>query len=235
MKLLGTRYATFLATIGGETCVVKSQDFAPLELLPVKCHRELLGHMLGRRLGLPVPPVRLLVDDVLGRISAQKFLGDARRLRPENFSELMMSVTGFRILLLDLLIANSDRRGDNLLSLGELVIPVDYNVAFAMETSGDRKQIFDPIVMRWFGIEGALRLGPSNWEQLRLEAMRAGALLSEEYLRYAVSQLRAPFIEAEESDQLEHRLLTRRARLLSDLDAWYSETVQPIVRMLQGA
>src|SRR5262245_52173983 len=130
VRCVGKRFGTWVETLDGVEHVWKSMDFAPPGREPSACYRELLGFQLGSRLGLAMLETRLFRHPVYGRVSVQRMIRGARPAGAAERQALALATTGLRILLLDLLARNPDRRAANLLVAGAVVFPIDFNVAF---------------------------------------------------------------------------------------------------------
>src|SRR6266545_4239993 len=115
MQVIGTRFSTWVGSFNGADHVWKAMDVSLPNRKPSSCFRELLGFRLGSRLGLAVPATRLVYDERYGRVSVQRVIAGARSPTPGEQHALATSRTGLRILLLDLLCRNHDRRPANLL------------------------------------------------------------------------------------------------------------------------
>lgn len=230
MNLIGTQYATFQAG----TSLVKVQDFVVPDRLPVRCYREALGCRLGARLGLSVPPAELVVDPVFGRVSIQPWLASARAPSTGRLADFRFEPDGIRTLLLDLLIANPDRRNANLLQLDELIVPIDFNVAFGFASDVPRVEDPDLTIMRWFGTRGVLALPRNGLVAIETEIARLEHLLDERYIRAAARSLSERFIDAPERERLTRGLLDRRAQLGAWIREWWHRTVVPLHRLNEG-
>jgi len=228
LKLIGSRYSTFLVDIDDQRCLVKTMDLDVPDRRPVQCHRELLGYLLATRLGLAVPPTSLLEHPVWKRVSVQRWIEDARPLTLEERQTLRLEPTGLRILLLDLLIANRDRSVANLLTARGVVFPIDFNVAFAFGVESARLDEPNSMIMRWLDIGGVLALRHDHLAALLVEIDRALHLVSMEFVHYAVGQLPEAFLAPGERQQLIAGLRTRRSALATWIQTFWRETVAPL-------
>jgi hypothetical protein len=227
MNLIGTRYATFHAG----PWLVKAQDLKVPDRLPVICYREALACALGTRLGLTIPVTHLVEHPEHGRIATQPWLDHARPPSPQQLADLRFAPTGIRILLLDLLIANSDRRDDNLLDLGGTIAPIDFNVSCAFAREGGRYEPPDMTIMRWFGTAGVLGLPRDGLATLTGEIERFEHLISEPYLHFACERLPDAFIDELERKRLVQALVLRRRDIGAWLRDWWHRTVEPFHRL----
>ena len=230
MNLVGTRYATFL----DRDLLVKAEDLEVPERLPVRCYREALGARLASRLGLASPPGELLVDLDRGRLFKRPWLFRAATPGKGDLAALLSSPEGLRILLLDVLIANHDRRVDNLLVLEGQLIPIDFNVAFGFATGRAPSEPADTTIMRWFGTRGVLALHRDVRQRLDEEISRLLHLLGEPYIHWAVAQIPDVFISPEERLLLLEGLLFRREHLASWINDWWDMTVAPLHRITEA-
>lgn len=228
MRLLGRKYATVLDATDGELTVLKLEDCEVEGRSPVRCHREYLGHRLGARLGLAVPRTRLLVHPRYGRASAQVYLAGARPVTSSEMRALARSRVGLRILLLDLLTANSDRREDNLLLRGDTVFPIDYNVAFAYANEGARPIPIAALLMRWVGIDGALLFGTGERRMLQEELSRLEGLIADGFVRAVVAEIDPAFLRPGEAARLAREICARRSALRVAVDAWWRTSIRPL-------
>jgi hypothetical protein len=232
--LLGSRFATWLTMHDGELAVVKSMDVAPPHRETSPCWREFLGWRLGTRLGLAVPVTQLDYDPCMGRISVQRFIAGARPSTAAEFGELIVTRRGFRILALDFVARNPDRRPENVLVRGDVVFPIDFNVAF--DHTGDTlaQHEVNTFVSRMFQVDGIGRLvklqAPAFVDELR----RAEQLLSYAYLAHAVDGISSVFITEAQREELIRGLNRRRDALVSAMQQWWAETVLPLQRLLGG-
>jgi len=232
LKPVGTRFATFLAQVAGRPAIVKAEDYTVAELRPVRVHREWLGARLASRIGLAVPATRLAVHPVVGRLSVQDFVTGARRISAEELRRVATTPEGLRIMLFDVLIANHDRRPDNLLILGNAVLAIDFNVGF------DFAEVpigWSPttLMQLWLGIDGMLAFRPDDRQRLDDEAARIEALLDENYLADTVAAIGEAFLPGSERALLLEGLLARRRTLRRwALDFW-TQHIAPIHRLLE--
>lgn len=223
MNLIGARYATFHA---GDW-LVKCEDFSVRERLPVRCYREYLAVRLGSRLGLSIPATELVVDPRYGRVAVQRWLHGASAPSPGALDAARFTPLGIRILLLDLLVANTDRQLRNLLVLDGELVPIDFNVAFAFAGGRPCEQP-QQTIMRWFGTHGVMELPHEGLTTLDVEIMRFEQLVSERYVRFVVGQLPDNFLRDRERDSLERGLLARRAAIGTWIRDWWHTAVAPI-------
>jgi hypothetical protein len=232
MRLIGTRFSTWRVRLGGADHVLKSMDFVPPGREPSLCFRDFLGYRLGSRLGLAVPATRLLRHPRWGRCSAQLWIAGARPPTAAEQRRLAPAAAGLRILLLDLLSRNGDRRADNLLVAGPAVFPIDFNVAFDFPDDGLSYEECRDQIMRWFGLAGVLGLGPGDRDRLLGEGRRLAGLLSDPYLNFALGLVDDPFLSGPDRARLLACLRRRRDALGPSLARWWDETVNPLHRLL---
>ena len=232
--MVGARFATWLATYHGVASVVKSMDVAPPDRETSLCWREFLGARLGTRLGLAVPHTLLQRDPALGRISIQRFIAGARRCLPAELRDLCTTPRGMRILMLDIVARNPDRRPENVLVLGDAVFPIDFNVAF--NYAGDTAAWCEmhSFVSRSFQLDGIGRLLAHNASIMIDEARRAEHLLTDAFLTHVLREIDRGFISGEERDALLVGLQRRRNALVATLQRWWDETITPLQRLLPG-
>jgi hypothetical protein len=232
--LLGSRFATWLTTHDGQLAVVKSMDVAPPHRETSPCWREFLGWRLGTRLGLAVPETQLRHDPHVGRISVQRFIAGARPSAVREFGELMVTRRGFRILALDFVSRNPDRRPDNVLVRGDVVYPIDFNVAFDYSGDSLAQSEVSTLVSRTFQIDGIVRLLKLQPSDFIDEIRKAQHLLSHEYLQHAIDGISSPFITQAQRERLIRGLQRRRDALVSTMQQWWAQTVSPLQRLLGG-
>ena len=226
MNLIGHKYATFR----DGPLLVKAQDLSVRGRLPVACYREALAYRLGTRLGLAIPPTELLTHPKHGRLSVQRWLEDARPPSQERLDCLRFEPTGIRILLLDLLVANADRRDENLIERDGTILPIDFNVAFAFAGATPRIEMPEMTIMRWFGTAGVLALPTDGMSHLEAQVASFEHLISDPYIRFAVAQLPDEFVTAPERERLQQGLASRRAAMATWLRDWWQRTVEPLHR-----
>ncbi len=227
MLLIGDRFCTLLETINDTRMVIKAQDLDIPDREPVRCYREYLGYCLGTRLGLSIPKTRLLLHPRYGRISAQYFVKEAQSMSEIEQRTLVISSLGFRIILFDLLCGNHDRRLDNLLTAHGIVMPIDFNVAFSFNEPVKFIEL-NLLIMRWFGIEGALCLRPHDWKLLSLEIKRLEHLLDRRYLNRCLDEIDPLFLPTCERNWLFKHLTGRLQLLYPSLEYWWQTTITPL-------
>lgn len=230
MILIGTRFATFR----DEGFLVKSEDLHVPERSPVRCYREALGFMLASRLGFAVPPATLRQHPHHGRVVTRRWLQAAHVATDTELAALAPSAQGVRVLLLDLLVANRDRRRDNILMMNGELMPIDFNVAFGFADETARTEPPDQTIMRWFGLENVLALPHGVRATFDTEAARFHHVLDERYLRWSVAQVPDDFLTSDERSRVLAGLLTRRACLSSWLADWWRAAVEPIHRITEA-
>lgn len=229
MLLLGNKFCTFLEVIDGKYAVLKAQDYCIPDREKVFCFREYLGYCLGTRLGLVIPRTQLLLHSHYGRVSAQQYVSEAKPVSRAMQRSLATSTLGFRIMLLDLVCGNHDRRLDNLIEVNGTILPIDFNVAFVFKrpTSLFHAEV-NTLVMRWFGIEGALTLQPDDRVRLLKEIERLEQLLNNQYLHYCLNEIEPLFLSVNERHWLFEQLMRRRQLLHSTIDQWWDKTIAPL-------
>jgi hypothetical protein len=232
MYVVGRRYSTWVDAIDGVDYVWKSMDVAPPGREPSLCFREFLGFCLGSRLGLAVPATELRCDRRYGRVSVQRLIVGSRAPMVEEQRAVATSTSGVRILLLDLVIRNPDRRAANLLLAGNTVFPIDFNVAFDFDGDGLAYAEFRDLIMRWIGLPGVLRLLPTDRACFQEEARRMEHLLSTPYLTYTLNLVDDRFLSADDRTRLRLGLERRRDAVGPMLERWWHETVRPLHRLL---
>ena len=232
--LLGSRFATWLTTCGDVPCVVKSMDVAPPQREPSLCWREFLGWRLATRLGLAVPVTQLRHDPQLGRISLQSFVAGARTVTASEREAMVTTPRGHRMLALDFVARNPDRRPQNILVRGEVVFPIDYNVAF--DYAGDivRWDEVRSFLGRWFQVGGICRLAGLEWPNVLRQVRRVEYLLPDAFLQQAVGEIEPVFLETARRHELLAGLRRRREALRPTLERWWEETIVPLQSLLNG-
>jgi len=232
MQLLGSRFATWLTSCEGVEVVVKSMDSAPEEREPSLCWREFLGWRLGTRLGLAVPETQLALDPLWGRVSRQRFIANVRPVTTAEYQRIVTTLRGARILALDFIARNPDRRYANLLVRDDVVFPIDFNVAFDYADDAMTWDELRTCISRWFQIDGITTLATIDIAHLYAEARRAGALLTDAFLEHAVAQIDERFLPRPQRAEILDGMRRRRDALVPALQRWYSETVAPLRRLL---
>lgn len=230
MNLVGTRYATFL----DHDALVKCEDLCVPDRLPVRCYREALGARFASRLGFSTPPTELSVHPRHGRQVSRRWLADARTPDPHELASIAVTPAGILVLLLDLLVANHDRRTDNLLIAEGRIVPIDFNVAFGFASSDVRREPPDVTIMRWFGVAGALALRRDAIALFDHELARFHHLISEPYIHWSVAQLPDAFVAVDERTRLLEGLLLRRTCMGSWIHDWWYRTVAPVHRITEA-
>lgn len=232
MIVIGKRYATLLGKLDGQPVVVKLQDLPVDQRRPVVVHRELVGARLAERLGVPVPETRLAMHPHLGRLSLQRFVVGARPPSAGELAALRQSAPGWRLLLLDLVIGNHDRRIDNL-----IVTPAgswmafDFNVAFPFE---DCRRAEEPsmTIQRWMGLSAAT-LPKSQRTSINAEVARTQRLLADDFLDELLERVPAAFVSSAVRRRLLDGMVARRRALAGWIDHWWQTTVAPVHRLLR--
>jgi hypothetical protein len=232
--LLGSRFATWLDVCSEGLCVVKSMDVAPPGREVTACWREFLGNRLATRLGLAVPATQLQCDSRYGRVSVQRYIAGASAVTRSEFHRIALSRRGMRILSLDFISRNRDRRPANLLRRNDVVFPIDYNVAF--DFSGDTIRFGEAagMIARWFSLEGIARLKLSAWNDVYGEARRAERLLSDSFVEHAVALIPRAFLGRADRSVLLAGIRRRRDALTAILWQWWDDTVLPLNRLTKG-
>lgn len=226
--LIGTTYSTFLARRAGELVLLKSQDVHPPDREAVIGYREFLAHQLAVHVGLAVPKVALVEDQVLGRCSAHRWIANARQIDPATQQVFATTPLGMRLLAFDLLINNHDRSRANLLCAGATVHPIDHNVAFqAVAASLDRQ--VNRHVLNWFGIEAVVGIDGSVGGALLHEIARIGDLIDDGYLERVLSMVPSRFLDRHEGQEIKNWLRDRRDRLELTTARWWTWNIQPVV------
>jgi hypothetical protein len=228
MLVVGTTSAAILARAGDRLSVLRGEDLTIPGRRPARAYREYLGTRLGRRLGLACPRTVLASHAALGRLAIQDLV-DAAAMAPEELVRLRRSDVGHRVLVLDAICANPDRRPANLLGDGADVVPIDFEAAFGEAAA-------DAIADRWFGIEGIVELRPHDGLRIAAEAQRARRRLPADFLRSIVAEIPPAFIDGRERAEVAEGLVRRVGSVPDDLDDWWRRRVRPAHRLLgQGA
>jgi hypothetical protein len=222
MKLIGRNFSTWIDHSEGQIWVIKAMDLVPPKREPSLCFRDYLGFRLGARLGLAVPDTRLTHLEPYGRCSMHCFVEGAREVTDVQRQAVAASATGLKILLLDLLCRNRDRRHHNLLLAGGVYFPIDFNAAFCFANVGHEDSA--RIIMNWLGVGGARAVAARGREVLFRQVETARHLISERFLVYALSTIGEEFLCAAEREYLLHELIRRREDLPGYLDRWWQDT-----------
>lgn len=229
MILLGDKFCTFLDRINGVYTVIKAQDFCIPGREPVRCFREFLGYHMGERIGLAMIETQLILHPRYGRISAQYFVQEARRISQADRQTLATDTVGFKIMLLDLLCGNHDRRRDNILKANRTIFPIDFNVAFAF-----RRPLmfveFNAMVMRWLGLEGATTLDSMDRIRLTSEIAHLERRLNEHYLRSCLNAIHPAFLTLHEKRWLLGHLIQRLRLIRPAFEHWWETTIIPLFK-----
>lgn len=228
MRLIGRRFSTWIEHSLDMDWIIKSMDLVPPDREPSICYRDYLGFRLGARLGLAVPETRLDLLETYGRCSVQCCVPGAREVTSGEQQSLCASPTGLRIMLLDLLCRNRDRRLENLLLVGGVYFPIDFNVAFRFDDRPIPSAESSRIIMNWLGIEGALTTAARGWDALSRQVESVQNLLSEHFLTYAISSVGQEFLSGDERTRVLGELLRRRQALPAFLGRWWQETAIPL-------
>lgn len=232
-RLIGIRFNTWVEALDGVCYVWKSMDLVVPNREPSLCFREFLGYLIGSHLGLTIPETRLFQEKRYGRVSIQRLVTNARIFTTEEKRALAPTKTGVRILLLDLLSCNHDRRLDNILVSGNTIFPIDFNVAFAFEYDRLIYEEFRTIITQWFEIEGILNSKPSDLDFFLLETRRMRALLCDRNLNYIFSLIDSTFMSRDERMRLLKCLKRQRDMIELFLIRWWEETVEPLHLLLE--
>lgn len=229
MILLGDKFCTFMDRIDGVDAVIKAQDMRIPGRDSVRCFREYLGYCLGVGVGLAMIDTRLIRHPHYGRISAQQFVCTAQRISRADRLALATETVGFKIMLLDLVCGNHDRRRDNILTANGTVFPIDFNVAF-----GFRRPLmfaeFNTMVMRWFGLDGTLALQASDRVRLTSEISQLEDRLNESYLRSCLDAIHPAFLAVHEKRSLLEHLIQRLRLVRPAFEHWWETTITPLFK-----
>lgn len=227
MQLLGNRFCTFHDVLYGQQVIIKAEDFVVPHREQVRCFREYLGSLLAQRIGLPVPQTTLMQHERYGRISCQRFYPHARTISLAEMRAISATETGIRILLLDILCGNQDRRHENLIVRGTQLVPIDFNVAFAFKKKLSSTDI-NSWVGNWFGFETILALQPADWTKFSEELDFVLGRLDEQYLQKAVNYIDPHFLLFNERAWLLQHLLDRRNLLRGCIEEWWCSNVNAL-------
>jgi hypothetical protein len=228
MLVVGTTSAAVLARAGERFSVLRGDDLVIPGRRPARAYREYLGARLGTRLGLACPQTVLASHPSLGRLAVQDLV-DAAAILPADLPRLRRSDAGLRLLVLDAICANPDRRSANLLRGAGGLVPIDFEAAFGDVT-------IDVVADRWFGIEGILELRPHDGLRLAAAAECASRRLPADLLRSIVAEIPPAFLDAPERGAVTEALVRRVRSVADELDDWWRRRVRPAHRLLgQGA
>jgi hypothetical protein len=233
MILIGQKFCTFLGVIEDELFVIKTQDISVSSRKPIRCYSEFLGYLIGKRLGLPVPKTHLLIHSALGRISVQHFLYEARRIPMSLYNSLKTSTVGLKIILLDLICANHDRRPDNVLELSGAAIPIDFNVAFQFNSTNNFYAEANSIFMRWFGIVGVLDLHQEDYYRLQTMARIVQRRVDKQYLHWCLQEIEPCFLSSAEKERISVCIYDRIDNLQGFLEEWWQQTMAPLFYLIR--
>ncbi len=230
MVLIGEKFVTYRMSVDGEIAIVKMEDYSIPGRENTPSYREYLAFRLASRIGLKVPCTSLRQDPQYGRLSVQQYVHGAIKPTRVMWERIATHPIGMRIALFDILCGNHDRKPDNLLQLGEELLPIDFNTAFEITlTDSDFDQEIDIILARWFRIRGVLALTLAHQSLLLGEAHWIVERLDDSFLHTCLAEIPAAFCDPAEAELVRDFLVARRDRLYASVSTWWNKTVAPLL------